>query len=219
MSEEKYISKGKCRICEKEYKRSGFNRHLSSHLKKVTSKGIKFYHVYIDANPFFLHLLMPHNTKFEDIDYLLRRMWLECCGHLSDFMIDRDTIPMNHKVGNYFYKGFKCEYVYDWGSSTYLDLSVINEYKLTLKDKSQDIQVLARNEALVFKCRKCKKDADFIHINEMYENPEPFYCESCADKSGDEEYYFLSTCNSPRMGVCAYDGEQDNDKFEVVKFA
>lgn len=47
----------------------------------------------------------------------------------------------------------------------------------------------------------------------------PFWCEECLDKVEEEEpENLLPICNSPRMGVCGYEGsELYSDKFEPDK--
>jgi hypothetical protein len=49
----------------------------------------------------------------------------------------------------------------------------------------------------------------------MSDTDNPFFCDSCAEKHEHEEM-LLPVVNSPRMGVCAYDGELDVFAFKPV---
>jgi hypothetical protein len=40
----------------------------------------------------------------------------------------------------------------------------------------------------------------------MWEGENPFYCKKHMKASGEDDYLFLRVVNSPRMGVCAYEG-------------
>lgn len=61
-----------------------------------------------------------------DIDRLLRRTWLECCGHMSEFYgRDRRKVSMNATLlGAFGAVGERLGYVYDFGSSTELVVSL-----------------------------------------------------------------------------------------------
>jgi hypothetical protein len=38
--------------------------------------------------PYWLHIEMPARAKLADLDSFLRGIWLECCGHLSEFTVN-----------------------------------------------------------------------------------------------------------------------------------
>ncbi len=209
MAEQKV--KGVCRICEKEYASSSLQRHIKSHLSKAataTSKKNTHFLVRAVVGPYFMYFLVPLKSHFYDLDRVLRNYWMECCGHMSSFMVDREEIDMNLKINKVFYAGFKCEYIYDWGSSTYVSIEVKDAYVLSKTPKG--ISIIARNNPLDLKCGKCeKKQAVILIPEEYYQGKNPFYCEDCHEENDDE--YYHSVTNSPRMGVCGYDGETDDD--------
>ena len=221
---EELKSEGVCVFCNKTYTKAGMSRHLGTHLKTIQTenktKGIS-YHVQVPAAEMFLHLLVKDKTKFEELDAFLRGIWLECCGHLSAFRvkgmhydIDFDDYentdfgePMKKAVGKLFHKGMQLDYEYDFGSSTYLEIKVLNEYQISLPS---NIVLLSRNEPLPILCHSCnKKPAIEICSICIYEGA-CMFCKSCAKKHvkscGDFEDYSMPVVNSPRMGVCAYDG-------------
>lgn len=222
-------SEGKCRCCNKTYKQSGMTRHLSSHLKTATDKNNKhhYYHLNIGAGPYFLHLLINERTQLTELDNFLREIWLECCGHLSDFMFKGeprnfdfdDNSRMKRTIKEVLTKGQTGTHIYDFGSSTHLEFKAIERYSLS--KKLANITILSRNEDFNHKCRDCGKPADFIHLEAIYEVDDPFFCEDCLEKSEKYDEEMVSgVCNSPRMGVCGYEGDIETKfLFKVVELA
>lgn len=88
MNMNKLKSEGKCVFCEKTYAKRSITRHLNSHLEtqgKASSEGNKYFHIRVEAAEMFLQLLVSHKAELYDLDFFLRRIWLECCDHLSSF--------------------------------------------------------------------------------------------------------------------------------------
>jgi len=223
----KLESEGKCYYCNKNYNGSGISRHLSSHLRaiqKENSSNKKSFHVKVTGEGlYFLHLLIGEKTKLENLDSFLRQIWLECCGHLSSFEIkgvkksysindwsfddEEYGLDMNTKLGSLLKKGMKLNYEYDFGSTTYLEITVINEYSINDNNK---ITLLSRNEPLELLCDICKKESARV-ICLMWHDNETMFCGSCSDihaeKCSDfDDYSKANIVNSPRMGVCGYTG-------------
>src|SRR3990172_9789183 len=72
------------------------------------------------------YLLMPEEAKLKGLDKYLRKTWLECCGHLSQFRIGRNiTIAMGKKLGDILEPSMEFLYDYDFGSTTTLKVSVV----------------------------------------------------------------------------------------------
>jgi hypothetical protein len=117
-------------------------------------------------------------------------------------------VPMSRKVNKVFYPDLKLEYEYDFGSSTELVLTVIDEYPIKADEK---IVLLSRNEPLEIYCQSCKKEmATQMCTVHNYED-DSLFCDKCAKKHAKacedfEEYAAMPVVNSPRMGVCAYEG-------------
>jgi hypothetical protein len=139
----------------------------------------------------------------------------------SEETIDED-ISMDDEAGNILYKGLKLRYEYDFGSSTYLVLNVINEYPVKVKE---GIVLLSRNEPLELLCHTCKTEpATQICVIHSW-NEDSLFCDKCAKKHAKkcpdfEEYSALPVVNSPRMGVCGYNGgyiDQERDGVFVKK--
>ena len=69
--------------------------------------------------PFWLYVAVRSDARLKDLDRFLRRIWLECCGHLSEFSgPSHQKISMNTPVGEAAGLVGRLEYVYDFGSST-----------------------------------------------------------------------------------------------------
>ncbi|MDR1631995.1 MAG: hypothetical protein LBR97_03815 [Dysgonamonadaceae bacterium] len=117
-------------------------------------------------------------------------------------------VPKSRKVVNVLSKGLKLEYEYDFGSSTELMLTVIEEYPVKA---DEGIVLLSRNEPLEWLCDACKKEpaTQLCTVHNWDENS--LFCDKCAKKHAKtcadfEEYASMPVVNSPRMGVCAYEG-------------
>jgi hypothetical protein len=203
--------KGKCDICNEMYPKRSITRHLSSHLKqKPIEQGKQSFHLKIEADPFFIHLVADSKLLFEELDSFLRAIWLECCGHLSSFSIGRtfggNEVSMKKQIGNILHQGLKLEYVYDFGSSTQLDIKVEGEYSFSVKE---GIQLLSRNELLELICHLCNKKLA-TQICSVHYDEDHLFCEKCSKKHAkeceDAEYALMPIVNSPRFGVCGYKG-------------
>ncbi len=117
-------------------------------------------------------------------------------------------IPMSRKTKDALYKGLVLEYEYDFGSSTELTITVMDEYPVKA---DKDIVLLSRNKPLQTICSICGKAlATQICTVCMYEEDTEF-CDKCASKHAKKcedfaDYASMPVVNSPRMGVCAYEG-------------
>lgn len=97
----KEISKGICSFCKGEFEKSKMTQHLkyckqraaeiaaeeanSNETQKTT-----LFHIVTEGryNPeYWMHLELPASDALADLDDFLRDIWLECCGHLSEFTI------------------------------------------------------------------------------------------------------------------------------------
>lgn len=128
-------------------------------------------------------------------------------------------IPMSRKAKKVFSKGLKLKYQYDFGSTTELEVVVVAEYKVQAR---KNIFLLSRNEPLCIICSACgKKNATQI-CGECNYNEDAEFCEKCAkehSKNCDafEDYAAMAIVNSPRMGVCGYEGGRIDKERDVLK--
>lgn len=241
---QEHITEGKCLFCEKSFKKARISRHLDTHLSKLVleKKPGKSFHLKIESDPrwgsspYFLHLWVDGNAKLEDIDELLRYIWLECCGHMSAFRYLRgrnidfvkpgvllgeyDEIQINQKADKVLHSNLKLTYEYDFGSTTELQLTVINEYPVKADAK---IVLLSRNEPFIIECSSCLKNPATKICSVCVYDEESCFCNECAKKHAKAcedfaDYAQMPVVNSPRMGVCAYEGgEIDKKRDRLIK--
>lgn len=211
-------SKGNCYLCGRLIAKSSFKRHaLTAHpyegtdaqdcvVLKIENAGSKMYWLYLDISA---------SSTLKTLDTFLRKIWLECCGHLSAFFDPHcGEIGMEQKISG-FPAGSSLLYKYDFGDTTQLRITVVGNSRRP-KQRSA-IRLLGRNEAYRFACGKCGQDADWVCCECMWEDVNPFLCEECSKEH--EQDFLLPVVNSPRMGVCGYCGEQDIYEFDPAQFA
>lgn len=206
--------KSTCKLCNKKYTQRGMTKHIQACLKKnmQNKHGVPYLYVVVqstDNHDYFFHLLLSKTTTFKDLDTFLRNQWLECCGHLSAFRWEKwgEEIPMSRKIHDILSSGSKLEYQYDFGSTTKLEVKAVAEITAVFKGKKK-IQVLSRNTEPVVPCDECGKFAATRICTACQWDGGGWLCEKCAAKHDcGEDMYFLPVVNSPRSGVCAYDGE------------
>lgn len=128
-------------------------------------------------------------------------------------------VPMGRKVKDALHKDLILNYQYDFGSTTALQVSVVAEYPVAADDK---IILLSRNESLEIFCDTCGKmpAKELCSVCLGYED-EGFFCAKCAKKHAKTcedfaDYAAMPVVNSPRMGVCAYDGGTIDKKRDGV---
>lgn len=220
-----------CFICHEHYRNQGMTRHVKS--CAVKNGGYKanaegsdtcfLIHVTDAYNKdYSLHLMVDGCVRLEELDRYLRNIWLECCGHLSHFQIDGEYYEsytdssyqhgMEDEIGELFYPGLTAAYEYDFGSTTYLSISVDGAFEPSGKERG--IRLLARNKPVEYECDQCEKIAEYQYFN-PYDGECGTVCSSCKDKMEREndEVDFSECVNSPRSGVCGYDGPADNIPF------
>ncbi len=168
-----------------------------------------------DSKSYWLYLDMPVTAKLEELDSFLRRIWLECCNHLSEFYLDGMPLSMRTAIGA-FSEGCTLSYEYDFGSTTELIITVMGS--TTRPRQNSAIRLLGRNEPYRFACQSCGKVANQICRLCAGRGRNPFVCEDCAEGHEHGENMLLPLVNSPRTGVCGYCGERDVYGFTPEKF-
>lgn len=178
-------------------------------LLRVSSRYVPEYWLFVDAN--------ASSCKLADIDSFLRRTWLECCGHLSHFIIGEEEYEsspdpefrsksMRVALDRILGAGMTFGYEYDYGSTTELVLKVVAVRPGKLK-RGLPLMLIARNDPVSFECTSCKKAVatDVCSVC-FWEGPEAMFCASCLKRHKCGEDMALPIVNSPRTGVCGYTG-------------
>jgi len=329
----KEVSKGVCSFCKGEFEKAKMTQHLKYCKQRATEiatelestpalKKTKLFHILVEGryNPqYWMHLELSASDTLADLDDFLRVIWLECCGHLSEFTIGgtsyssepedyfyfgedatdeeseieeeeeeelnvgellqtfppeylkmlpknflsefqkfetiddlvtylKETLNSIPKKGvphsqeewdayreRYFQSqvleallemledrsldvslekvlkvGQKFSYEYDFGSSTDLTLKVLSEREGAIQNEDEEehtIEILARNVEPGMLCKVCGKPAKFV-VGGYFDVEENAFCsKKCVKKSGEDADMLLPVVNSPRVGVCAYTGE------------
>lgn len=212
---------GTCNNCQNIISKRGMKRHLQSCLSKIKpNENVNKDHFLINveykySKYFWLILLVDSSVSLESLDGFLRDTWLECCDHLSCFNIDGTNynsdgddgygVNMDAKLKKVINVGTKFFYTYDFGSSTDLNLNVLDIIKGTLNEEK--IAILARNILPDVLCKLCeKKISTYACMECLMEEDESVYCTDCKDDHECDEDEMVSIVNSPRFGVCGYIG-------------
>jgi hypothetical protein len=224
-------SEGQCTYCKETFSQKEMSKHLAGHLKKMSAEKPardKSFHIRVEEGPFFLNLLVDSDAPLDFLDDYLRAIWLECCGHMSTltdkskkYEFDEDDLygeNMSQAAKQLFKKGQKLKYEYDMGSTTTLEIKVLDEYSVLAKE---GIQLLSRNEPLKILCHSCGEKPAFKMCNVHGWNEPSMFCKSCIPKHKKEcedfaDYAAMPLPNSPRMGVCGYTGGQIDKKRDGV---
>lgn len=117
-------------------------------------------------------------------------------------------IPKSRKVKAALTKNMKIDYEYDFGSTTSIQLTVIEEYPVKA---DQAIVLLSRNEPPEILCETCGKEPATQICTVCMGYEKSAFCKKCAKQhaktcSDFADYAAMPVVNSPRMGVCAYEG-------------
>ncbi|HDQ06361.1 MAG TPA: hypothetical protein ENN36_06550 [Candidatus Bathyarchaeota archaeon] len=222
-------STGKCCFCGGTFSKRTMGRHLNSckqrkHLMEKMANGkTRILHLAVQGRyepGYWMHLEVVADAKLKALDSFLRDVWLECCGHLSAFTIDdvrynsdldKDALfyssfkekSMNYKIGSVLRADMKFIHEYDFGTTTELALRVVSER--TGKPVSKPIHIMARNDPPKIACMVCGKDATQVCAQCIWDG-KGWLCDKCASDHECGEEMFLPVVNSPRVGMCGYEG-------------
>lgn len=225
---------GGCAYCEREFAAAGMAKHLAAcaSRKEAVAKADRgrrkrqtHYHVHVHS-PYtghFLHLEVCGNALLDDLDHYLRHIWLECCGHMSAFVIDGTFYTPQHlavdmpaedemmdvEAAKVLKRGLAARYEYDFGTTTELELKVVEERegRATTADP---VALLARNKHKPPGCAMCDGEATWICLQCQYDGDgtRALVCDAHTREHDKHDDYGvpMPIVNSPRVGVCAYGG-------------
>lgn len=223
-------SQGKCNLCGQTVTGSAMTKHLSAccqqHAEKAAGKrGPRIgpvFHLMVKGDElpeYWMHLEAPAKATLKDLDSFLRNTWLECCGHLSAFIFrhgrynvtaldsfgydDEEERDMKVALSEVLQPGIEFFHEYDFGSTTTLHLKVMAAYESPVKGKT--IRMLARNDPPAITCAVCREPATQVCSVCVYEG-RGFLCDDCVEEHECGDEMCLRVVNSPRVGVCGYEG-------------
>ncbi len=215
-------TEGACTFCGKRATRGGMSRHLRS----CAARKAAF--VSADAGPgepetlvhllvrdaydgqFWLHLEMRGSAPLKKLDEYLRAIWLECCGHMSQFSHGgwgSDKIAMTRRAQDVLMPETELTHIYDFGTET-VSLVKALDARTGKPLGKHPIMLMARNEMPDARCAECDQPGAFLCMECMYdEEASPVLCAAHAESHPHEEYGDpVPLVNSPRSGECGYEG-------------
>ena len=172
---------GKCYYCGKELTERTIKRHMKncSEMKKVieekmeNTKGIReqFLISIKDkqaSRKYCVYVSIDAGLQLAHLDKFIRDIWVECCGHLSTFYIDREEYSHNsdgqYKM-NFLLKDIlsidkKFQYKYDFDLTTHLILEVVDIIKVS--EEFSQIEIIARNNEEILEQAYCNSPRDGV---------------------------------------------------------
>ena len=221
MSREKQ-SQGQCTYCGRVIAKGGAARHLSAcpqrqaiiaeaEQKKGGSE--KLYHLRVQDNSlseFWLHLEMRGSSTLKDLDDYLRFIWLECCGHMSEFSVGgwgEGKISKTRRGDKVFEPGIEITHIYDFGTSSETLIKVLG-MREGHPTTSRPMALMARNLMPESPCIECGQPAAWLcHECLIEEDVWGALCDQHVKTHPHEDYGEpIRLVNSPRLGMCGYDG-------------
>ncbi|HZY41230.1 MAG TPA: hypothetical protein VFF59_04430 [Anaerolineae bacterium] len=215
-------SRGQCGYCGKDFARGGMLKHLATCAERQTVIAAasrtrrpveKLAHLQVrDAfgGQYWLNLEVNGSATLKDLDYYLRGIWLECCGHMSQFSIGGwggAEIPMKTRIGRIFLPEVELTHIYDFGteSVTLIKTAAVRDGQPLTK---HPIALMARNAPPDFKCMECDQPATQLCLECQIEFDQPgWLCDEHAEEHPHDNYGEpMLIVNSPRIGLCGYSG-------------
>ena len=208
-------TKGNCYICGKELGKTAMKNHVIKEHRQGDDEQ-KCYLLKIEGaydKNYWILAEFPQGATLAVVDKFLREIWMECCGHMSQFSRSGyEEVGKSSKLQS-FSLGDKLLYEYDFGTTTEAVITIMGE--TTRKKQKKSARILARNVPPAFKCSVCGDPAGHICVECIWDSENPFLCEKCGDIHEHDDM-LLPVVNSPRMGECAYTGELDVYEFDAA---
>jgi hypothetical protein len=159
---------------------------------------------------YWLNLEMVGSASLNKLDKYLRAIWLECCGHLSEFTIGGwggTEIGKTRKADRIFEKDLVLRHLYDFGTTSETDIKVVG-FREGKAASKHPIALLARNQMPKMDCQECGQPAQWLCVECVNEEDKWGYlCEEHMEEHPHENYGEPAPLvNSPRTGMCGYDG-------------
>jgi len=212
-------NRGACIFCGETLLRRGIAKHLEKcpsyqqALAQSTQPLENIWRVRVqDAydSDYWLELDLRGSASLTQLDKYLRAIWLECCGHLSEFNIGGwggMKVGKARKADDIFQPGLILHHIYDFGTSSETDIRV-QDTRQAIPLSKHPITLLARNLPPQFACQECGQPAAWLCMECQIEHGKPgMLCATHTKKHPHQNYGEpIEIVNSPRMGMCGYTG-------------
>lgn len=178
----------------------------------------RYVRLLIQGGPaYWLHVEARATATLQHLDAFLRRTWVECCGHLSAFLIgDRRLAlrlvddareggpveePMDYALGEVLHEGTRARYEYDLGTPTTLNIQGLGT--VIRPPRRTPVRLMARNDPPGIPCGRCGGSARRVCPGCSH-RPDGWFCPTCERKHECPYEVVLPIVNSPRTGTCGY---------------
>lgn len=217
-------SRGTCLFCGETIVKRSVTKHLSNcsqRLAKIQAADAviqpqeKIWHLRVQgegihAREYWLDLEMVGSASLDQLDKYLRAIWLECCGHLSKYTMGGwggMDIGKARKANSVFEPGVVLQHQYDFGTTSETDIQVV-DFRLGQPLTKKPIFLMARNNHPEALCQECGQPANWLCIECLYDEEKTgFLCDAHTEQHPHDSYGEpMRVVNSPRMGMCGYDG-------------
>jgi hypothetical protein len=215
-------TKGICAFCGAVIGKGTVRKHLASCEKwraivaQTESKAggdETLYHLRVQPigqNEFWLDLEARGESRLNDLDSYLRAIWLECCGHLSRYSFGGwggNEIAKSRQVQQIFREGVELVHIYDFGTSSETGIKFVatRQGKPTTK---HPLALLVRNMMPEAKCIECGEPAVWLCEECLIEDQIwGVLCDAHGEDHPHDNYgELVRLVNSPRLGMCGYEG-------------
>lgn len=214
-------TEGACVFCQKRFTRGGMSRHLRACPERKAAiaranarpgKSETLIHLLAhDAwgGSFWLHLEMRGAEPLDELDTYLRAIWLECCGHLSEFTRGgwgTPKVAMRRLAQDVLVPGTELTHIYDFGTESVTIIRAV-EVRTGKPLEKKPLLLMARNEMAFGSCAECDQPATRLCLECAQTGEHAVLCDAHAATHPHDEYDEpVPLVNSPRLGLCGYTG-------------
>ena len=188
MAKKEVTQPGTCYLCGEKFTQADLIKHIrKTHIMAGDGEACLLLKVEGADNPdYWLLLDMPANCKLSVLDAFLRRIWLECCGHISAFRTRHEyVISMNRQIGT-FNANSKIQHDYAPIMTTTLSITVLG---VSTRPKQRDkVRLLARNDSFVYTCNDCGQLASLTAETFDPDYRRIYMCEDCVSAMDPKSY-------------------------------
>lgn len=218
-------SRGECGFCGYQIVKGSMTRHLAAcpqrqaligAAESTERKPETLYYLRAqdaDNGSFWLDLEVRGSATLKHIDSYLRAIWLECCGHLSQFSIGGwrgRELGKSRRVDAAFQSAAELTHIYDFGTSSETRIKALGE-RTGVPLSKHAIVLMARNLMPQYTCIMCGQPATHLCMECLIEEAVwGALCAAHVDTHEHEAYGEpIGIVNSPRLGMCGYTGPAD----------
>ena len=143
---------------------------------------------------YWMVVAVPHGCTLLDVDKLLRRTWLECCGHLSQFFEAPKCTPVQALP-----VGHKLSYCYDPRGGSYIDIQKLGTVHCC--QSVTEPSVMVRSARPMVRCCLCDASRRAVVCAACQHTA----CEPCSQQHACphcDRHQWLPMGDSPRSGMC-----------------